>query len=506
MKTTQTILKYMFFFFFVALFSGCEDMEDTYKEYAGDGPIRYVGKCSDVKVVPGWNCLRVSWVRSKDPTVEKIKVTCGDFVEFVPADQTEYTITGLGNESYKVTVAGVDADGNESIATEIYERPYTAEHEVVLSMTRVVNKCFLIKNRVAMIFSKWNDGLTDCHIEYTATDGKLSTYPLNDILVQDFKRLAIDDVDTSKPVILKRKGMLADCPDEITFPDVEFTREPVMNSDFKDVLCERYNLTDLTAEWIENVEELEIDRKVSSLEDLLYFPNLKKLSLGKNLFIKAENMDILMGNYLIRDENYKTVGPVEWPLKQMHEMTGLVVDNYGPMLINMNADFVNTIIGAPSVPDLNYIVIDAEKQVVYSNKEAEAEQGIDTHYENLFDQNSKTAWESMNNSMVQDYTFTIDLQEVRALKGVRVMQKDVDLWSTDCNYFPSLIQLQLSDNGEQWRNATVIEKNTLGNSPGETTLIYFLPDSQARYVRFTVSDVNANNEVRCKLADFMLFE
>lgn len=506
MKVIHIILKSVFFFFLTSLFAGCEDMEDTYKDYAGDGPIRYVGKCSDVKVVPGWNCLRVSWVRSKDPTVEKIKVTCGDLVDYVPADQTEYTINDLENESYKITVSGVDSEGNESIATELYERPYTPEHEMVLSMTRVVNKCFLMKNRVAMIFSKWNDSLTDCHIEYTAIDGKLSTYPLNDFIVQDLKRISIDDVDTSKPVVLKRKGMLADCPDEITFPDVEFTHDPVMNSDFKAVLCEHYNLTDLTDDWIESVEELEIDRKVSSLEDLLYFPNLKKLSLGKNLFVKADNMDILMVNYLIRDENYSTLGPVQWPLTQMHEMTGLIVDNYGPMLINMNADFVNTIVGAPSVPDLNYIAIDAKKQVVYSNQDAEDLQRGNTHYEYLFDQNPKTAWESMNNSMIQDYTFTIDLLNTKRLKGVRVVQKDVDLSSSDCNYFPSLIQLQLSDDGEHWTNATVLEKNTLGNSPGESTLINFLPDSQARYVRFTVSDVNANNEVRCKLADFMLFE
>lgn len=34
---------------FAALFViGCEDLEDTYDEYAGDGMIRYVGKCSNV--------------------------------------------------------------------------------------------------------------------------------------------------------------------------------------------------------------------------------------------------------------------------------------------------------------------------------------------------------------------------------------------------------------------------------------------------------------------------
>ena len=27
------------------IFGGCESLEDTYKDYAGDGPIRYLVKC-----------------------------------------------------------------------------------------------------------------------------------------------------------------------------------------------------------------------------------------------------------------------------------------------------------------------------------------------------------------------------------------------------------------------------------------------------------------------------
>ena len=33
----------------VALFAiSCEDLEETYDEYAGDGMVRYIGKCSEV--------------------------------------------------------------------------------------------------------------------------------------------------------------------------------------------------------------------------------------------------------------------------------------------------------------------------------------------------------------------------------------------------------------------------------------------------------------------------
>ena len=61
---------------FAALFViGCEDLEDTYDEYAGDGMIRYVGKCSNVEVQPGWERLRVSWKNNLDATIKRVKIS-----------------------------------------------------------------------------------------------------------------------------------------------------------------------------------------------------------------------------------------------------------------------------------------------------------------------------------------------------------------------------------------------------------------------------------------------
>ena len=39
----------------------CEDLEDTYDEWSGDGMVRYVGQAGDVEVAPGWERLRVTW-------------------------------------------------------------------------------------------------------------------------------------------------------------------------------------------------------------------------------------------------------------------------------------------------------------------------------------------------------------------------------------------------------------------------------------------------------------
>lgn len=40
---------YGFYLYFLP-WQGCDDLEDTYSDYAGDGQIRYLTKCSDVKL------------------------------------------------------------------------------------------------------------------------------------------------------------------------------------------------------------------------------------------------------------------------------------------------------------------------------------------------------------------------------------------------------------------------------------------------------------------------
>ena len=90
------------------LIMGCESLEDTYSDYAGDGTIRYIGKCTDVSVAPGWKRLIVKWVNNVDPVVDKIKVCWQvddqkDSILLAP-NTVEYSISNLEDGNYEVTV------------------------------------------------------------------------------------------------------------------------------------------------------------------------------------------------------------------------------------------------------------------------------------------------------------------------------------------------------------------------------------------------------------------
>lgn len=46
---------------FATFFTGCEDQEDTWDEFTGDGRIRYTGVCTDVNLKLGWEEVTLTW-------------------------------------------------------------------------------------------------------------------------------------------------------------------------------------------------------------------------------------------------------------------------------------------------------------------------------------------------------------------------------------------------------------------------------------------------------------
>ena len=133
----MAIKKYLWILISLVLVAGCESLEDTYSDYAGDGAIRYLGKCTKVSIAPGWKRLIVKWVNNVDPVIDKIKVRwqvndMKDSILLAP-NTTEYSIPDLEDGNYEVTVCAIDKNGNESLANPIFGRPYTPTHETIIS-------------------------------------------------------------------------------------------------------------------------------------------------------------------------------------------------------------------------------------------------------------------------------------------------------------------------------------------------------------------------------------
>ena len=286
MKYTTILLSLLAFL----SFAGCEELEDTYDDYAGDGPITYLAKCTDVTVESGWQRLAVKWTNQLDPNRNGVWLQCRSNTlqvdTLLPADCDSCSVNGLPEGSYTVTVAAVSERGDTALPAISSGRPYTENHEAVLSFTRAITKYIFAGNNLMVFVGTKTPEIVDFKIEYTkASDGQPEKYDLSgNMWAYQARNLFIEDVDREQPVTVTRRGLISGCTDTITFAD--FVLDPTvinMKADFNARLMERYGEIDLTR------EELELDYDLSSMEDILYFPNLKKLVLGKNRYYNPAN-------------------------------------------------------------------------------------------------------------------------------------------------------------------------------------------------------------------------
>ena len=72
----------------------------------------------------------------------------------------------------------------------------------------------------------------------------------------------------------------------------------VFNSDFVREIQTHYFIDELDENFINTVEVLEFDYDLSTLEDLFYFPNLKKVVLGKNRYLYEAYKDAVKQSVL----------------------------------------------------------------------------------------------------------------------------------------------------------------------------------------------------------------
>lgn len=482
---------------------GCEDLEDTYSDYAGDGEIRYVGKCSNVSVSPGWERLIVKWTNNVDPTIQQIKVSWAlDDVErdtLLPKETTEFSIPDLEDGNYEVNVYSVDQNGQTSLSIPLFARPYTLEHETIRSFTRVYSKYYFVKNRLAIFFLDWDSKVESAKLSYTS-GGVQKTLELDSVLVTNNRYFLLpDELDEGTKVILNRTGRVEGCEDLIVFDSEELGNEKIYSADFRLLAKSKYGQEVITDAWINSVEEIEYDYSVNSFDDILNLPKLKTVVLGKNRYLNAEKGDAT-GNAVLEELESSL-----FALNVMHEVCGLEVMRYGKHYFSdeEKPDYVKDVADYPEMPDLAYLDV-SEWNVTCSWEDVEP---YDSFLEYLFDGNTETCWlPELFQSYARNYKIEADMRGLTLVKGIKIQQPTFNASDKQSrSLMPEIIQVEASKDRLSWENATYVEENTLGVSNGEATIIYFKEPMEARYLRFTLYDQLYGSNYSVTLAGIDVF-
>lgn len=483
--------------------AGCESLEDTYKDYSGDGAVRYLGKCSDLSIEPGWNKLNVKWVNHIDPLIDKIYLVWATegVVKDSLLDKTvsECIIPNLENANYEIYVCSVDKEGNRSLPVMGYGRPYTDAHETVRSFTRLIVKHYFIKDRLLLFFSKWNDNVTSATLEYTS-GGKSKKLELTKDLLDGNKYYMLPDaIDEGTKVILNRSGRLEGCVDLIVFPSYELPRQKVYTPEFKQFIREKYGKEEISEDFITSLETLEFDYTMTSFEDILNISNLKILELGKNRFLKEE----FLKNYKSDSKLYDIERSL-FVLNAANEINGLEIKRYNSHYLPDIALPYMQEMGNPAPPVLH--CMDSKDWKLSCSEEDEG--NYNSHLDYLFDGDVMTNWQpELSTEGMRTYDIVVDFEKEIAVNGVKVVQKyfDPDKDDQSGKILPNTIKIKYSRDGSVWENAVYTENSMLGATSGETTVIRFPAVRNARYLKFVVNDYIMGSNFSVTLAEIGVF-
>ena len=470
-----------------------ESLEDTYKEYAGKGENRYLGKCTDLLVTPGWQRIIVNWENNVDPCIQKVKVKwildkAQDSV-LLERGTTQYNINQLNGETlndgnYEISVCSVDAEGKTSIPNTTYGRPYTYAHEDIMAFNRIISKVYIIRNRLILTFLGWQNEIKSASLEFTKKDGSTGHLELNKELVDQLFYLLPEEINPSKPLILHRNGELIGCQDIIDFEPYEFSTDKLFEADFKQELKRQFGFEEaIPNNWLEQQETIYLDWSTNSFIDLLHFPNLKRVILGSKRYFTSNDAadDATYGQSKIVEQEASN-----FALKVLKELNGLTVERYNKHFQGLDNALIEEKGNSTTEPTKTMLDLSETTISMYPKDNED----FPSHVERLIDGNYTTNWIPFYSSDFKTYELTFDLKTSKTINGLRLAQRQFQENADEITIAPEVIKIYVANDLMSWIPATYLEENPLGKTKGEVNYIDFTQDvknKEYRYVKIAVN-------------------
>lgn len=502
----NNIFKINFLFVIMSFFS-CESLEDTYKDYTGDGKIKYAGKCESFNVTAGWKRFVFDWEASPDSNLKEIQIHWSSDeskgIYTIPIGTTTFsTEATFVDLPYTFECYGVDMDGNLSIPIVQYSRPYTLTHELVLGFPKMVNKYIFLGNDeighdLVLFFDFFNINAKSTIVSYSQNGERKEMIVTKEMF--DGSYYVIKNVDYDKDVTVNRISKVEGCIDDVVFDPYVLKSDFInFNFDFSQEVRTKYNIEELTPEFINNLKVLELDNSLKSVEDILYFPNLEQVIIGGNRFMVQNGSEVKKLSTL--DEKVKSA----FAFSKANEKLGTKVTIYNnhyeigdelPFAIKK---------GNPILPQLIYLDT-KDWSIKSSTKEGDDDDPAEP--EKIFDNDQTTLWHPQPvENYIRTHILTIDMKSEKTIQGFKFSQPLLNVFVLQ-QYFSDIIRIETSVDNVIWENPLLQIQSTTGLNYGETTILRTPVLKTARYIKITITDkydpkMKRNNTC---IGDFMVF-
>lgn len=179
MKNCNIHSSYLFIMAVLVLFS-CTKFEDSYKDFIGDGEIKYSARPDSLMARGGINSVQLSWLFTTDPNITSYKIYWNNrrdsimktIVRSSGVDTIKVLISGLEEGVYNFEIFTYDNKGNTSIKSEVVGSSYGARYIATL-LPRGIRATNRVDKNMIFTWAPGADDLLYTDLSYTDMDGHL---------------------------------------------------------------------------------------------------------------------------------------------------------------------------------------------------------------------------------------------------------------------------------------------------------------------------------------------
>lgn len=181
--------------------SSCKDMDSVYEEFLVPNGLKYPQRPDSLKVLAGYNKLRLTWLGAKDPSIIHAMVYWNNYLDSLKVDLDNQKdtivvdIDNLGESTYTFYVKTFDHQGNVSIPTEVTGTSY-GDNYLMGATDRTIVSALRDENRNGII--AWNNTTSDLvysEVRYMTSSDEIRTIRIN----PDESTLICPDIKPGEP-------------------------------------------------------------------------------------------------------------------------------------------------------------------------------------------------------------------------------------------------------------------------------------------------------------------
>ena len=213
-----------------AVFSGCADQSDPYKQFVVKEGIRYPQAAEGLTSTAGYYRAQITWDKPTDPSVKEAKVFWNNRNDSLAVDFSDFSgdieiiIDDLPEDSQSFVVYTYDSFGNRSIPRETTTTIFGDRYMKSL-IARSISSYGINPDGKAQI--DWNSAtpnLDHTELQYKSSGGTWKTVTV----AANAATTIIDDINTSKPECFKYRSVysLSTCID-LLYKDWQESETPI---------------------------------------------------------------------------------------------------------------------------------------------------------------------------------------------------------------------------------------------------------------------------------------